>query len=175
MKIERVEELRLSKRQEVEISQIIAANFSADFDGRSFFQNRHHCRFLHYQNGELVGHLAICYRTIQLGEERVNIIGIGEVAVAKQARRKGLGAALLQAAIDEGKSSQAEFAALFGEQSIYTKAGFSSAPNKIKLIEMEGARTKGVVEENNPYLMVLPLRGKKWNTTLDVDLAGFAF
>ena len=175
MEIERMEELFLTAGQETAIAKLLAESFSVDFEGRSFFQNRHHCRFLHYDGATLVGHLALCYRAIQLGDQRVNIIGIGEVAVSKGARGRGIGAALLRAAITLGAETQAEFALLFGEQSIYKAAGFVPAPNKIKLIEMEGARTTQVAEENNPYLMVMPLRNQQWNTALNVDLAGFAF
>ncbi|MEE9376168.1 MAG: GNAT family N-acetyltransferase [Rhizobiaceae bacterium] len=175
MRIERVEELFLTSGQETAIAKLLTQSFTVDFEGRSYFQNRHHCRFLYYDETTLVGHLGLCYRAIQLGDQRINIIGIGEVAVRQEARRQGIGFALLNAAIKLSKESQAGFVLLFGEQSIYEAAGFVPAPNTIKLVEMEGARTKQVVEENNPNLMVLSLGERQRDTSVNVDLAGFAF
>ena len=175
MQIKRVEELRLNQEQEQDIAELLAASFSVDFEGRSFFQNRHHVRFLVYNKVELVGHLALSYRAIHLGERRLNIVGIGEVVVAPNSRRKGIGLALVNAAIEEGKMAKADFAALFGVEEIYAAAGFSLAANRIKLIEMEGARSNQIVEENNPSFMVKPLHNIQWDNSLPVDLAGFAF
>ena len=175
VRIERVEELRLSAGAEQAIIDLIAECFTADFAGRSFFQNRHHCRLLGWHGENLAGHLAIAYRAILLGGERVNIIGIGEVAVADGYRRQGIGTRLVDAATKEGISSRADFALLFGEATIYSRAGYSPAPNVITMTEMEGCRTRAIVREAHPYFMVKPLGERQWDREASVDLAGFAF
>lgn len=173
--IERVEELRLNKATEAQIAELLDTTFTTDFGGRSFFQNRHHCRFIAFQKGELVGHLSIAYRAIQMGRQRVDIVGIGEVAVAAKARKQGIATELVHCAIEEGKAAEADFAALFGEESLYSKAGFVKGNNNITLSEMEGARTGTIVRENNPYFMIRPLGKLEWDFNVPVDLAGFSF
>ncbi len=173
--IERVEELRLDKAIEVQISELLGTVFTTEFNGRSFFQNRHHCRLMAFQNGELVGHLAIAYRAIQMGCQRVDIVGIGEVAVAVKARKQGIATELVRCAIEEGKVAEADFAALFGEEALYAKAGFVKANNRITFSEMEGARTNAVIHENNPHFMVKQLSKLQWDFEVPVDLAGFPF
>lgn len=173
--LERVEELRLGKEKESTVANLLQRSFSTDFGNRSFFQNRHHCRFLAWYNEQLIGHLAIAFRAIQMGGQRVDIVGIGEVAVCRDFRRRGVGSALVAAALDEGRASEADFAALFGEKSIYARAGFVNACNRITLSEMEGARTGSIVRENNPHFMIKPLGDLAWDFDAPVDLAGFAF
>lgn len=173
--IERVEELRLSQEQETQIAQLLKATYSVDFQDRSFFQNRHHCRFMAYQSGEVVGHLAVAYRAIQMGGRTVNIIGIGEVAVAKKARKQGVATELVQCALDEGRLARADFATLFGTEALYAKAGFAKATNVITLSEMEGARTGAIVHETDHHFMIKPLSNMAWDFEAPVDLAGFAF
>ena len=176
IKIERLEELRLTAEIETEISVLLDKAFPVDYHGRSFFQNRHHCRFLHRSSDKrLVGHLAIAYRAIHMGKTRVDIIGIADVAVAKQHQNRGIGSALVSAAIAEGKRAKADFAALFGENPIYTKVGFQPAPNLITISEMEGSNTGSIVRENNKFFKVKQLGSIKWDIGVDVDLAGFAF
>jgi len=143
--VERIEELRLSQTQEEQIAQLVDETFSVDFQGRSFFQNRHHCRFLAFQHDKLVGHLAIAYRAIHMGARRTDIIGIGEVAVALNARKQGIASELVQCALEEGQLANADFAMLFGTEKLYSKAGFLTVPNEITISEMEGARTGSIV------------------------------
>jgi len=173
--IERVEELRLTDVDESEIHTLIGRSFSNDYQGRSFFQNRHHCRFLHRIDTKIAGHLAVAYRAIHMGERRIDIIGIGEVVVDTNHRQKGIGTALLNSAIEEGRLAGADFATLFGEQNIYVATGFKSANNMITLSEMEAAHTGRIVKERNEYFMVKQLGNLAWDHEADIDLAGFPF
>lgn len=175
MEITRIEELRLSKDVEAEISALIEASFSVSFEGRSFFQNRHHCRFLVRQDKELVGHLAVAYRAIRLGTMQVDIVGLAEVVVAADYRNRGIGSALVSAAIKEGRTAGAEFAALFGNKNIYGRSGFVNVPNKLIINEMEGVKTGSVIQANDPHFMIKQLGDTPWDTDVIVDLAGFAF
>lgn len=173
--VERIEELRLGRALERTIAQLLKENFSADFQGRTFFHNRHHCRFLVWADALLVGHLAIAYRAIQLGQQRVDIVGIAEVAVAKTHRRQGIGSNLVASALDEGRKADADFAALFGTSKIYSKAGFVPAPNMITVSNIEGARTGTTIRERNRHFMVKPLGNEQWRPDAEIDLAGFPF
>jgi len=173
--ISRIEELRLTIDMEKAIADLLASSFKADFGGRSFKQNRHHVRFVAMVGDSLVGHLALCFRAIQMGGRRVDLIGIGEVAVDGNHQKQGIGSSLVQAALDEGVAARADFAALFGEQSIYEQAGFVPASNLLTIFELEGAKTGWTVREQNPYFRIKPLGDLAWDFDSPVDLAGFAF
>ncbi len=173
--IQRIEELRIKGALEQQIAALIKVCFRADFNGRSFCQNRHHCRFVEWRGETLAGHLAIAYRAIRLGEDLVDIVGIGEVAVAPEFRRQGIGRQLVEAALEEGRTAKADYAILFGEESIYAKAGFVNAPNEFTIVEMNGANTQDIRRRTDPNLMVMPLGDRPWNPDAPVDLAGFPF
>ena len=173
--VDRVEELRLSHEADGQIGALLALCYRTDFEGRSFYQNRHHCRFMVRSGAQLIGHLAVCYRAVRLGDEPVDIIGIGEVAVHPDFRRRGICAAMLDAAIDDASHSIAEFALLFGEASIYSGAGFVSAQNSVTTTEMRGAQTLRVETKVSPHLMVRPLTDRTWDFKAPLDLAGFSF
>ena len=171
----RVEEMRLDASLEQEISNLLDEEFPVEFENRSFFQNRLHARHLAFHSDILLGHLGIAFRDIRLGETLVTIAGIADFAVQKKRQGQGIGTGLLQRALVDAKQSNAEIAALFGENSIYEKAGFVSAANKLTLVEMEGCVTKQVVQEVNKWFKILPLGDVQWDFNADVDLAGFAF
>ena len=171
----RTEEMRLDASLEQEISNLLDKEFPVEFENRSFFQNRLHARHLAFHGEELVGHLGIAFRDIRLGETLVTIVGIADVAVQKTMQGQGIGTGLLQRALADARQSNAQFAALFGENSIYEKVGFVPAANRLTLIEMEGCVTKQVVQEINRWFKILPLGETSWDFNADVDLAGFAF
>ncbi len=172
---ERHEELRLNGPLEAEIIDLLARVFPTDFGGRSFFQNRHHARFLVRVDGVLAGHLAVCHRAVWLGDRMLDVLGIAEVAVDPAFRRRGIGAALVEAAVQEGRDAHADAVLLFGEQPIYARAGFVAMKNPITRIEMHGARTGDTVREEAAHLMVHPLKGLNWDASAPLDLAGFTF
>lgn len=170
-----IDELCLTGKQDDDIAELINRLFNADLEGRSFAQNRHHRRYVAYEGNRLAGHLAICFRAIRLNDRSFNAIGIAEVAVDRPYRRHGLASALLQAALEDGKRSLADFALLFGTESLYKRAGFSNALNPLIVCNMPGGKTGPVTQESNASFMMKPLGEAVWDEKAVVDLAGFAF
>ena len=175
MNIERHEELRLKPRLDQEIAELLGRVFPTDFGGRSFFQNRHHARFIAREGGVLAGHLAVCYRAVRLGDRRLDVLGVAEVGVDPAFRRRGIGAALVEAALKEGRDAHADAVLLFGVQPIYARAGFLAVKNPITRTEMQAAHTGATVREEAVHLMVHPLDGPAWDAAAPLDLAGFTF
>lgn len=173
--VQRIEEMRLDRETENGIARLMERCMSEDYEGRSFFQNRFHCRLVIREGVKIIGHLALDFRAIRLGENLVDCVGIGDVAVHPDYRRRGLGTALVDAALAEGHQSPASFALLFGRQSIYSTAGFVSAPNELTFTPTRGARTSQTVVQRHGFFMVCPLREEIWDNTLPVDLAGYPF
>lgn len=175
MNTERHEELRLVPALDQQIAALLELCFPTDFGGRSFFQNRHHARFLTREDGALTGHLAVGFRAVWLGDQRLDVLGIAEVAVHPDFRRRGIGAALVVAALQEGRDAHADAVLLFGDQPIYGRAGFRAVTNPITRIEMHAARTGATIRDTPANLMVHPLGGTAWDDTAPLDLAGFTF
>ena len=173
--IERIDELRLSKADSKAISALLDASFSGEFEGRSFFVQRNHLRLVKRVSGRIIGHLALVYRAVRIGENLVTILGIGDVAVAKEARRQGIGAALVEAAIAEAKQTEALFLLLFGESKIYGRAGFKSVSNPLVWVEHENFHSTGIVRRSRESLMVYQLGTTSWDSRAEVDLLGGVF
>lgn len=173
--IERVEEMRIGAERDREIAALLDHAFENDYKGRSFYENRQHCRLLAVLGTRIIGHVGLSFRAVRLGDELMDIIGLGDVAVHSDFRDAGIGTALVEASLDEARTVGVDFAVLFGVRQLYERAGFRSAQNTVIHCEMLGARTKDVVRNENSYLKVCELTSKPWNPDLPLDVAGFAF
>lgn len=175
MQIDRIPEWALTPALEREIAGLLARCFTTDFGGRSFFQTRHHLRLVHRPQGAIIGHMALQWRAVRLGERLVTVVGLAEVSTDPGHRGQGIAAGLLQAAIAEAKASPAEFFLLFGVAKLYAAAGFAPVANRLIWTEMMGARTHDIRRERGEGLMVLPLRDSAWDGAAEVDLLGNMF
>lgn len=175
--IERRNELDLTGRDEYEIAALLEAAFGveAGFEGTTFNQQRHHLRLLARDEGRLVGHVALLYRAIRLGDRLVDITGLAEVATAPDRRGEGIASALLRAAIEESRRSRAAFLLLFGTAGLYAAQGFRPARNHMRDVVMPLHRTLTVRNGPARDLLVLPLRSEDWDDTPPVDLLGPVF
>lgn len=174
MLIERISEWKLSPQDDREIARLLARCFATDFGGRSFYQTRQHLRLVH-RKGPIVAHMALQFRAMRLGERLITVAGIGDVATDPEHRGQGMARTLLQEAIALVGQSPAEFIALFGTAALYGAAGFRKVTNTMLWTEMTGAMTLDVRREPAESLMVLPLRGKDWDETVQLDLLGNLF
>ncbi|WP_373355014.1 GNAT family N-acetyltransferase [Pseudoroseicyclus sp. CXY001] len=175
IEIERHEEMRLTAGLEAEIAALIATAWD-DFEGRSFYKQRHHLRLLAREEGRLLGHMALGLRAVRLGPHLVDVATIGEVCTHPEARGRGIASALLQEAIGEAKASPARFALLFGEAALYAAAGFRPVGQNIRLLGLDGARSHRMVHlRSHDLLMVLPLGEEAWDEDLPLDLMGGSF
>ena len=96
MKIERIEELRLSKADDAAIAALLNASFETNFGQRSFFEQRHHLRLLIRENNTVIGHMGISIRAIQMGPTLLTIAGLGDVATDINYRGQGIATRLMQ-------------------------------------------------------------------------------
>jgi len=103
MLIEKIPEWDLSSQDDAEIAALLARCFPTDFGGRSYFIQHHHLRLV-VRQPQIIGHMALVLRSVQLGDRLVSIAGLAEVATDPAHRGQGIAAQLLQAAIAEPNS-----------------------------------------------------------------------
>jgi len=175
MLIERIPETALIQADETAINALLTAAFAEDFDDRSYHQQRHTTRFVVREGAAIIGHMALCYRAIRLGENLVPIIGLAEVATDPIHQGKGIATALLAETLNEVRTTQAEFYLLFGVRPIYAGHGFRAVPNPVTHVEMYHARTSKITTAENTDLMVMQLRDRMWDDTAPIDLLGHMF
>lgn len=173
--VERIPEMQLSARDDAAIADLLARSFPTDFGGRSFFTQHHHLRLVIRQDGAIAGHMALVLRSVQLGDRRVTVAGLAEVATDPAHRGKGIAAALLQAAIAEAKAGPAAFLLLFGVARLYAAAGFKTVSNPMAQVILHGPQVERLVSTGDNSLMVLPLRDQPWPDTALLDLRGPVF
>jgi len=175
MNIEKIDEYELSPDLEAEIAHVLAQCFDTDFGGRTYYQQRHHVRFICRDGDQLIGHLALCYRDVRLGDTLTPIWGLAEVATTPNARGQGVATALLHAAIAFAKTTPAQHFVLFGNRPMYEANGFVRHANIITFLTLEGAKTGGLKTGAHGGLMVLPLSNQQWDGEAHLDLLGHKF
>ena len=174
MRIDRIEEMRLSATDEAEIAGLLARCFDTDFAGRTAFRQRHHVRLV-ARDPDIVGHVALTFRDIRQGSRLISVVGLAEVATDPAHRGRGIASALLTAAIAESRQSPARFILLFGDAPLCEGAGFRPVRTMMRYVEMDGATTGEVQKRAAAGLMVLPLGNRPWDSGTMIDMLGHLF
>lgn len=172
--VETLAEADLTAADEAAIAALLARCFD-DFDGRSFFQTRHHWRHVIRDQGQMVAHVAVQLRAVRLAGRLVTIAGLAEVSTDPDHRGKGLASQLVQAAVAHARQSRAEHVLLFGGAALYAAQGFRPAANPMTAVDMMGARTGAVQSARAEDLQVLDLGDTPWDGSAPLDLLGPTF
>ena len=175
MIIERIEEMRISDADEIAIGQLLDAAFNIAFHGRSYYQQRHHVRFVVRDTDTIIGHMALGLRAIRMGNQLVQTAGLAEVATHPNHRGKGIATALIKSAIAEAQASPANFLLLFGDQPLYVAVGFQAVPNKTTSVSFHGVKTGPLEKRTGDKLMMMQLGDMAWDEGANIDLVGHAF
>lgn len=175
MRIERIAETALKPQDDAAIAALLAVCFETDFGGRSFYQQRHHVRLLSRNGADMIGHLALCYREVRLGQDLVPIAGLAEVATHPDWQGQGIAGRLLDVAIDEVATWQARFFVLFGDRPLYAARGFRPMGNQITFLTLDGARTGQIKTGRDGGLMVREMGRGAWDPQQALDLLGHKF
>lgn len=175
MQVEHISEMTLSGADDAAIADLLSCAFDTDFGGRSFYKQRHHLRLVVRDGPQIIGHMALCFRAIRMGDSLVDIVGLAEVATHPDHRNKGIASTLMTHAVQAAKTSTADFFVLFGNQRLYPATGFVRRPNTMKYVVMDGAKTGPVQTVPNNALMVMELHEKVWDDSALIDWLGPLF
>ncbi|OUD09764.1 hypothetical protein BVC71_08010 [Marivivens niveibacter] len=171
---ETINEFDLTPETEAELTTLLDLAFSPEFGGASYHQQRHNVRLIQRSKGAIVGHLAITYRTVRLGEQLLDIVGLAEVATHPNHRSQGIAGHLVRGSIDFARKVGADAMVLFGDRPVYAANGFQAKPNPLRWVAMTDKRTVAI-EHQTDDLMVLPLNNRSWDDHLTLDLLGNKF
>lgn len=175
MQIDRIEEARMTAADEGEIGALLDRAFNTDFDGMSYYQQRHHVRLTARLDGALVGHMALGLRCVRLSGRLLTTATLAEVATDPDHQGKGIASRLLLAMIEEARAMRADLIMLFGDAPIYAGNGFVPKPNPMRWLDLTDRRTNGIGTGGHDGLMILPLQDIDWDDTAELDLMGNKF
>ena len=83
MKIERIEEFRITKPIRQSIRELLANCFQEYPAGRIYFKQVPDFRFLVWNKEQLIGQMAVEYRVINIANTIVRIFGVADLCVDK--------------------------------------------------------------------------------------------
>ena len=179
MQIETLHETALTADDDIAIGGLLDAAFAQvgefGFNGRSYYKQRHHLRVIARIDDQIVGHIALNFRVVTLGETAVPIIGLAEVATHPDHGGKGIASALLEETIKTAATTQAGFIVLFGDHPIYARRGFLHAQNELRYVGIDEGHINTVITRVDPGLKVMSLRGRAWDGMAKLDLLGHLF
>ena len=176
IQIRRIEEYQLSPTLRVEIAGLLAQAFPGFPSGQTYFQQLPGFRFLATRQSQLVGHLAVVYRMINVGEMPASVFGICDLCVDPVFQHQKIGSQLLEALEAEALRFPVDFLVLIATDSaFYTAKGFSPVVNPCRWVSIRDHETTGIMQQPIPGgLLVKSLAGKKWGHGV-VDLLGTMF
>lgn len=175
MQIDRIEETRLSQADETGISALLNRAFDTDFGPFSYFEQRHHVRLVMREAGTIIGHMALGYRAIRLGDVFLDAATLADVATDPAHQGRGVATALMRAMIEEGRAMRADLIMLFGDRPMYAGHGFFHVSNPLTALDLTGRRITEIKRWVPTHLMILPLTELTWDDTSPLDLLGTKF
>lgn len=173
---QRIEEIQIGKKQRKAIYSLLENAFGAYPQDRTYANQLPSFRYLVWDKKNLVGHMAIEYRTISVGEVTAKIFGIADLCVDENYQHKNVASTLLQQLEKLGKKSLIDFILLIApDHGVYEKNGFQLVDNPCRWLMINNHQTFGVGNRKiKDCLLVKPIGSAKWPSGL-VDLLGHIF
>lgn len=161
--------------EEAQIAAILKQSFDGMHEGRTYCEQIPQQRLLGYCGDRLVGHLGLDYRMIRIGEAILSIVGIIDLCVVPDLRRRGLAQRLIAAA--EKRSAAQEFSVLVAKDTrLYERAGYRLL-NKadVTWLVIDQLRCHSVRNRDlSDIFMQKPLSTRQWPKG-PIDVLGFLF
>ncbi|TCI62995.1 GNAT family N-acetyltransferase [Exiguobacterium sp. SH0S2] len=178
MEIQRYMELDIDEKLNNELSDLLVASFEPLYPKRRYFKQLPHLRLLVFgDRGQVVGHVGLDYRVMNLNGQPIQVLGVIDLCVQEDVRGNGIGEALLNEVISIGETKQIDFLLLFADRpDLYLRAGFSHVDNACSWLQIDDERQmiRGIGEESFDELMIRPVGTKAW-TDGRLDLLGYLY
>lgn len=177
LEIRKYNEFELTKDVQEQIALLLKKCFpDTTYNGRHYFKQLPHFRFLAYEDDMLVGHVAIDYRMMRLNDTPIKVVGVIELCVLEERRNHYIGGFLLEEVEKLAKNADADFIFLFSKVgTIYKKHGFKYVENIISWLKINEYTNLGMGEEFcQNEMMVKEIADKKWETG-NLDFLGYLY
>jgi putative acetyltransferase len=79
------------------------------------------------EHGGIVGHILLSRMDVEADGRRLNAVGLAPVSVIPDLQRRGIGSALIVAAIAEARTARSDIIFVLGDTRFYRKFGFDAA------------------------------------------------
>lgn len=179
LKIDKVFEYDISKERSMKIQQLLTESFPEVYPtDRIYFKQLPHFRFLAFnQEHQLIGHVGLDYRVMNLNGKAVKILGVIDLCVSRNARSQGVGSRLLLEIDRFSQGRNIDFLLLFADKiNLYVRNGYQPVRNNCKWLQIndETQATKGIGIEDLEELMIKQVGMTKWSEG-DLDLLGYLY
>lgn len=176
MEISRIEEFAILPSVHQEINALLNASFG-DYDKeRSYYKQLPTFRYLVRVEGQLIGHMAVEHRNINIAESIASIFGVADLCVHQSFQSRNIASSVLKELEELGRQHHIEFLVLIAQNhEVYEKNGFQLVNNTCRWLMINSNQTLGVghrrIEE---CLMVKPIGTLSWKPGL-IDFLGHIF
>ncbi|MGR3763083.1 GNAT family N-acetyltransferase [Rossellomorea sp. NS-SX7] len=179
MNIKQVYEYDIDRELRAELQRLLTESFEDDYPrDRIYYKQLPHFRFIAYDDhGQLAGQAGLDYRIMNVNGERVKVLGIIDLCVAKDHRSQGIGSILLSEIEAFCKNRAVDFLLLFADKKdLYIKAEFKSPQSKCKWLQINDVNqtTYGIGHDKISELMIKEVGDRKWEDG-EVDLLGYLY
>ncbi|WP_440119849.1 GNAT family N-acetyltransferase [Paenibacillus sp. QZ-Y1] len=174
----RTYDMELNEGCSARLQELLVTSFPDIYPkDRMFFKQVPHCRLLAFTpDHQLVGHIGLDYRIMNLDGKAIRVLGIIDLCVSATYRSQGIASSLL-GEVDKLSKGNVDFVLLFADQTdLYVRGGFRSVNNICKWLKMDNVTltTIGIGTQNVEGLMIKEVGSMEWNEG-ELDFLGYLY
>lgn len=172
-----VPEYEIDAQTTAQIVALLDESFPDTFDGRTYFKQLPHFRYLAFEGETLIGQTGVDHRVVRAGGKIIRIFGIVDLCVTPARRGSGLAGNLLRQVESLAAVSNVDFLVLIGDiDTLYITNGFQHVgPALTKWLAVEEIESVAVIERDlSDCFLVKPVRGGIWPIG-PIDMLGYLF
>ncbi|MDH2332410.1 MULTISPECIES: GNAT family N-acetyltransferase [Paenibacillus] len=179
MKIDQVFEHDISEKLAASIQALLIDSFSEIYPtDRIYFKQLPHFRLLAFNHEyQLIGHVGLDYRIMNLNGETIRVLGLIDLCVSKNVRSQGIASALLLEIEKLSVTRNIDFILLFADNmNLYLRNGYKPVKNKIKWLKIDNEKiiTTGIDFEKIDGIMIKEVGKMDWSEG-DLDFLGYLY
>lgn len=175
MRIERLEEFKLTSTVRAKIAALLREGFGVYPEGRTFYKQLPGFRYLAWDEDDLLGHLAAEFRIINVGGTVFPILGVSDLCVTPSRQQERIATQMLQELESLAKEIDVEFILLTGsEPNVYKGMGFTRLERPCCWLFTNNLKTLGVIRRTVNNIMIKCLGDRSWPEG-EIDFLGHIF
>ncbi|HEY0262386.1 MAG TPA: GNAT family N-acetyltransferase [Chitinophagales bacterium] len=171
-------EFEIDAKTKDELNKLLVLCFpETNYHGRTFFKQMPHYRLILYENKQVIGQLAIDYRSMNLNGELVNVMGIIDLAILPGFQGKGYGTLLMNEfeKIASNNANNIDFLFLVTDKSkFYKRLGYKATSLVVSWLKIHQTVNYGIGKEevNDCTLMYKSIGNNIWCDG-ELDMLGY--